>query len=210
MSELIGVLIGFVLTLFVYSYIWRDNPLYRLAVHILVGVSAAYAAVVVGQAVFQPLAQEWLQAGTVAPLWIVPLIFTLLLLLKLLRPLAWMGNSAMALLVGVGAAVSLVGAIAGTLLPQITARYQDGLIGLLVALLTLCVLLYFHFTGRLTADGRVVMPIWQRYTAVVGRVVITITLAALFAGLLNTSIVLLAGRVTFFINRFATLLEQFL
>jgi hypothetical protein len=209
MSELAGLLLGFILTLFVYSYIWRDNPLYRLAVHLLVGVSAGYAVVIVTQTVFVPIWLELRQPGPLSVGWLVPLLLALLLSLKLVRPLAWLGNSAVALLVGVGAAVALVGAISGTLLPQITAAYTDAATGILVALLTVSVLLYFHFTGRLTTDGQVVMPIWQRYAAVAGRVVITITFAALFAGLFNTAIALLAGRVAFFVNQFVALLGQF-
>jgi len=34
------------LTLMVFSFLWRDNPLYKLAEHIFVGVSAAYWMVV--------------------------------------------------------------------------------------------------------------------------------------------------------------------
>jgi hypothetical protein len=209
MSELAGLLLGFILTLFVYSYVWRDNPLYRLAVHLLVGVSAGYATVIVVQTVFVPIWVELRQPGLLSVAWVVPFFMALLLSLKLVRPLAWLGNSVIALLVGVGAAVALVGAVSGTLLPQIAATYADAVTGVLVALLTISVLLYFHFTGRLTTDGRVVMPVWQRYAAVAGRVVITITFAALFAGLLNTAIVLLAGRVAFFLNQFTALLGQF-
>jgi hypothetical protein len=209
MSELAGLLLGFLLTLFVYSYIWRDNPLYRLAVHLLVGAGAGYAAVILMQTVFLPVLQALSQPGTLPVAWIVPFLFALLLLLKLVRPLAWLGNSAVAYLVGVGAAVALIGAIAGTLLPQITAVYPDVISGILVAVLTLLVLLTFHFTGRLTAGGQVVMPVWQRYAATVGRAVIMVTFAALFAGLLNTSIVLLSSRVAFFVNRFVILFEQF-
>ena len=43
----IGLIIGAVLTVFVLTYIIGDNFLFRLAVYILIGASAAYAAVVV-------------------------------------------------------------------------------------------------------------------------------------------------------------------
>jgi hypothetical protein len=210
MDELIGLTVGFLLTLFIYSYIWRDNPLYRLAVHLLVGVSAAYAAVVVIQAVLAPVMVELIEAGTAASHWFIPLFLVFLLFLKLVRPVAWLGNSATAFLVGVGAAVALVGAIVGSLLPQVMASYATPALGIIIAPLTICTLLYFHFTGRLTADGQVVLPFWQRYPALIGQVVITITFGALFAGALNTSIVLLAGRIAFFIERFTVVFDQFL
>jgi hypothetical protein len=123
----------------------------------------------------------------------------------------------MAILMAIGAAVGLIGAITGTLLPLISASYGGqveglggGIVGLLVAILTICTLLYFHFTGRLTPDGAVIMPIWQRYAGLAGQVVITITLAAIFAATLSSSLVLLSSRVGFFINEFEILFSTIL
>ena len=122
-NDLIGLIIGFLLTIFIYSYIWGDNPLYRLAVHILVGVSAAYAAVVVVDKLLLPFYRDLQDTPSDLALitGLVPLLLGLLLVLKRLPRLAWMGTGTMALLIGVGAAVSLMGALTGTLLPQITA-----------------------------------------------------------------------------------------
>ena len=54
--DLIGLIIGLTLTIFVYSYLFIGNRApYRLALHILVGASAAYAAVIVVQRVIVPL-----------------------------------------------------------------------------------------------------------------------------------------------------------
>ena len=44
--DFIGSIIGFILTLMVFSYLLGDNGLFRLAVYILVGVSAGFVAVV--------------------------------------------------------------------------------------------------------------------------------------------------------------------
>lgn len=202
MNETIAVLIGFVLTLLIYSYLVGDNPLYRLAVHLLVGVSAAYAAVIAVRELVWPLAQRLL-ADPTAPdnlPWLVPLIFALLLLLSLIRPVAWLSNSSVGALVGVGAAVALVGAITGTLIPQAIGGGDDAVIAAVVAVLTVLTLLYFQFTGRRNADGVVVLPGWQRLLASGGRLVLTIALAALFSGLLITSLGLLVERVRFYLS----------
>lgn len=202
MNETIAVLIGFMLTLLIYSYLVGDNPLYRLAVHLLVGVGAAYAAVIAVREFVWPLAQRLL-ADPTAPdnlLWLVPLIFALLLLLSLIRPVAWLSNSSVGALVGVGAAVALVGTITGTLIPQAIGGGDDALIAAVVAVLTVLVLLYFQFTGRRNADGVVVLPGWQRLLAGGGHLVLTIAFAALFAGLLTTSLGLLVERVRFYLS----------
>jgi hypothetical protein len=202
MNETIAVLIGFLLTLLIYSYLIGDNPLYRLAVHLLVGVSAAYAAVIAVEEVFWPLAQQ-LSAAPTAPenlIWLAPLVFALLLLLSWIRPVAWVSNSSVGALVGVGAAVALVGAITGTLVPQAIGGGDDPVMSAIVAILTVLALLYFQFTVRADADGLPVLPAWRRLLAAAGRVVLTIALAGLFAGLLTTSLALLVERVRFFFS----------
>ena len=52
---------------------------------------------------------------------IIPLLFGVTLLAKLSPRISWIGNFAMAVLVGVGAAVAIGGALLGTLMPQLSA-----------------------------------------------------------------------------------------
>jgi hypothetical protein len=113
----------------------------------------------------------------------------------------------MAVIISVGAAVGLLGAIIGTLIPQITATYQNGLITLIVALLTVIVLAYFHFTGRFVSgrEGQDV-PKWYQYVSIAGKFVMTIALAGVFAGLLSTSLVLLGERLGYYFDSFRTLI----
>jgi hypothetical protein len=208
MNELVTVLIGFILTLFIYSYLVGDNPLYRLAVHLLVGVSAAYAAVVAVREVFLPLAQR-LVADPVATdslLWLLPLFFALLLMLSWLRPVAWLADSSVGALVGVGAAVALVGTITGTLIPQVFLVENNILLAASIAVLTVLALLYFQFTGKPGVDGTFAVAGAQRIIAIGGRLVLTIAFAALFAGLLATSLALLVERVSFFASWFVELI----
>ena len=47
MFETIGPIIAAVLTLLVFSYIFGDNVLFKLAAHIFVGVAVGYAIIVV-------------------------------------------------------------------------------------------------------------------------------------------------------------------
>ncbi|MCP4426212.1 MAG: hypothetical protein GY803_17110 [Chloroflexi bacterium] len=204
-GELIGLLIGLVLTLFIYSYVIGDNPLYRLAVHMLVGVSAAYAAVVVIRQVVMPAVDQIRQNPTdqASLLWLVPFIFVLLLLLKRVPTLAWLGNNSVAFLVGVGAATALLGALTGTLWPQVMAasspnapQYQ----GILIAVLTVATLFVFQFTGRVK-DGQWKRPFWQQGVAQIGRAALMIAFGALFAALFNTSLILLSSRFSYFVTQ---------
>ena len=210
-SEFGWAIIGFLLTLLVFSFVLRDNPLYRLAVHLLVGVSAGYVVVIAIREVVLPVVETIVrEPGRPAGLvWILPLLLALLLLLKAIPRISWVGNSSMAILIGIGAAVGLVGAIVGTLFPQVTVRYESAFLGLFVALLSILTLAYFHFSGRASENGMATLPRWFEYVRSLGRVVITITLAGLFAGVLSTSIVLLTERVGLFVELFSQILDSF-
>lgn len=209
LGEFGGIFLGFLLTIAILSFIIKDNPLYRLAVHILVGVSAGYAVVVVIREVIRPLIDGLFQSTSlmVRLYWIVPIILAVLLLLKIIPRTAQIGNSAMAVIIGVGAAVGLVGAIVGTLIPQIFVQYGNAVLGIGIGLLAIIALAYFFFTARQSEQGEAEAPDWYPYVGMAGRVVITITLAGLFAGALNTSIVLLVQRVGFYMDSFTRIFE---
>ena len=106
--EIISALIGLILTLMVFSYLIRDNPLFRIAVYLFIGVASGYAATVVWHYVLVPKLFQSL--STLNPLTIVPFVFGISLLAKLSPRTSWVGNFAMAILVGVGAAAAVGGA----------------------------------------------------------------------------------------------------
>ncbi len=204
-EEAVGLIVGLILTLLIYSYLVGDNPLYRLAVHILVGVSAGYAAVVVVQRVVLPIITEARENPQVSAInWLIPLIFFLLLFLRRLPKLGWISNLTLALLIGVGTAVALVGALSGTLIPQLTAfNASTPIQGLLIALLTISTLFTFQFTllrRRNNENLAWQQPKWHRSITRLGQTVLMITFGALFAALLSTSLVLLADRINFFLE----------
>lgn len=209
--ELIGILIGFILTLFVYSYLFGDNPLYRLAVHVLVGVSAAYAAVFVVAQVLLPIYDQIARDPISLPslLWLIPTGMALLLIIKRL-PATWLGNVPVAYLIGVGAAIALLGAIQGTLLPQIfeIGQASTAVTSLITVLFTAITLLSFQFTARKKADDDAEWnpPAWQRGVQFVGQVLLTIMFGALFTAVLTTSLTLFVERITYFIAQLMEIL----
>jgi len=52
--DLAGTFLGFVLTLMTFSYVFGDNALFRIAIHIFIGVSAGYAAIIAWYSVIWP------------------------------------------------------------------------------------------------------------------------------------------------------------
>lgn len=212
--HVIGVWVAFVLTLMVLSYLFGDNPLYRLAEHLLVGTAAGYAVVVAYHSILRPRLFAPLSEDPVGQwyLW-VPLVLGLLLLAKAKRSIAWLGNTTMAFLFGTGIALAVGGALIGSLGPQIGATWLslnpsdyalEGWMGVWNAVLIILgvsgVLLYFYYTssgekrrGRLWAGLRAA---WGR----VGYWFLLITLGAIFANTIVARLSLLIGRVRFLLD----------
>lgn len=122
MNDVIGVWIGAILTLLVFSYLFKDTPLFRIAQAIFVGVAVGYAAAVAIDIVLVPKLFIPLLADTEKqwPLFI-PLVFGLLLFAKLRTSWASAGNLGIGFLFGVGSALAIGGALGGILVPQLRA-----------------------------------------------------------------------------------------
>jgi len=208
-SDSIWVWMAALLTIMVYSYLLGDNPLYRLAEHVFIGSSVAYAVVVVIRGVLVPLLLVPLTSGETGEkvLAIVPLVLGLLLWAKLKTSWAWLGNFSVAFLLGVGAALAIGGALFGSILPQVRATVNamdlSGLgSGLIIVIGTLSTLLYFHFAtgakGSLSGVGTGFIRAWARF----GRWFIMIAFGAIFANTVMARISLLIGRVRFLLDVF--------
>ena len=213
-ESLVGRIVAFALSLMVLSYLIGDNPLYRIALHIFVGAAAGYTAIVLVQSVLAPrlfIITNWQKAVTSAqvneylPLvsLIIPAILAVMLLFKLNPRSSLLGNLPLALMVGVGAAVAVAGAITGTIFPQVSASWNadPNLINaLIVNLCTVLALFYFFYSRRPQAEGQARPSVWGQVFAIFPRAVITITLAALYAGALAASLAVFSDRIRFILD----------
>ncbi|MCS7178681.1 MAG: hypothetical protein RML46_02670 [Anaerolineae bacterium] len=194
--DLLGLMVGTLLTLMVLSYIIGDNPFYRLALHLFIGTTVGYGlavtvVTVLVQTVFPALqSNPDEQARTV-----FPLVLGLLLLFKGFPRWAGWGNLSTAFLVGVGSAVAVSGALLGTILPQSAAVGAPGPWSILLFVGTVGTLLAFTFTvPRRPAIQRLwnwTLGLWGR----VGRLFLLAALGAAFATALISSLTVLVGRV---------------
>jgi len=192
-----------VLTVLIFSYLLGDNFLYRIAVHLLIGVAAGYALIVAFEAVLLPWWRASFAQGLLSPnaaFGALPLLIGVLLAFKLSPRFARFGNLGLAVVLGVGTGVALWGAIVGTLLPlaQQTAnalagdRLIDGIVGVVG---TACTLLYFTYLGVRRPNGQIDSPLPIRVLAKVGQGVIVITLGATFGLVLLSALTVFTGVV---------------
>jgi hypothetical protein len=210
-------LAGLVFTLMIFSYVIGDNFLFRLALYIFTGVSAGYIASVSWQQVLWPKLISPLFLGSTLDvlLLIVPLIGSLMILMKISPRLAGVGRFAMAFIVGAGAAVTVVGAIRGTLIPQVAGTINAfdtnlGTLGMLtngtaILLGTVLTLIYFHFGAQTKSDGSVRRFGFIEVLAWLGRFFVGVTLGTVFAGVYAAALTALIERVSSMVNLFGNL-----
>ena len=208
--DLIAGIIAFLFTIMVLSYLIGDNPLFRFAIYVFVGVSAGYVAAVAWWEVLWPDVILPIMNGTPMQkaLLAVPILLSGLLLMKAWPPLSRLGMPAMGLLVGTAAAVAIGGAVSGTLFPQIgatmdafapirTTTAEAFVDGLLILAGVVTTLVYFHFGARTTADGTVRRFRAIEATATVGGIFVAITLGVLFAGIYSAALTAMIQRLYF-------------
>lgn len=217
--DLITGALSFIITIMILSYVIGDNPIFRIAIYLFIGVSAGYIAAVAWWQVLWPKLVLPLRSGSTIDrsLAIIPLLGVVLILMKVFPRLSKIGSPAMAYLAGVGAAVAIGGGLTGTLYPQMAATINAfdlnrvstgnvlGYMGLLrdggvILVGVISSLAYFHFGARARPDGSVRRFGFIELLAWIGQIFIGITLGVIFAGVYSAAL-------TMFIERISSLLR---
>ena len=152
LAVIIGVWVAALLTLAIFSFLFKDNPLYKFAEHLFVGVSAGYWLVILIQTsladlLLEPLRKDLANGGPFASaakaegflLNLVPLALGVMMLLRLFPKIAWISRVPIAFVLGTGAGVAIPTALqtfvisplwATLLLPIVPTSAQAWLAGL--------------------------------------------------------------------------------
>ncbi len=212
-SELLTLIVGVALTVMVFSYILGDRLFFGIATHILIGVSAAFLALVVMQKVILPYLVLPLAEPNGPGFWLalVPLALSILMILMFFRRGTQAGAIPLAFLGGALAALAIVGITRGTLAPQILSmlgRFEpdqlmreaqpqwSAILGAVMILLgVISVLFVFHHRGQSKA-GEVVRPVFLEGVGSIGQIFIGITFGALFVGLFSSALIALISSLS--------------
>lgn len=214
--DVIGFGLAALFTIAILSYLIGDNPLYRVAINLFVGITAGYAVVVVSYNVLKPWALrlwtlEFAEVG-----WILSAFAALLgliLVMRAFRLAAPLGTWVMAFLVGVGAAVAIGGAVTGTLFPQMQASFislfpsnlEKWGSDLIILFGTLTTLGFFYYGARGERGQKVERPPLVRFIAPFGQIFIGTAFGTLYAGALVASLAFFAGSLQTLIDAIANL-----
>lgn len=213
LSDTFRLWIDAALTLMILSFLYKDNPLYKFAEHLFVGVSAAYSMVIgVWDHLVPNLIAKLFPTAVTSILpsaanqtpqyhYLIPAIFGLLLLTRLIDRIAWMSRWALAFIVGGAAGFNLprylesdfIAQVKSTIVPLVVLNdtgsvFWGGSFSNIVLIVgVVCGLVYFFFsvehTGAIGTVSRV------------GIYVLMVTFGAAFGYTVMARISLLIGRM---------------
>jgi len=207
-ATVFGAWVATGLTLFIFSFLYKDNPLFKLAEHLYVGVSVGYTIVkaydtVIVHLIVKPLFEQ----GEIALL--IPVAIGMLMLTRYVPKAAWLSRYAFAFIVGVGSGLAIPRTISSFILKQIedTVRPLLSLAGndgvtfsmnllnpasnlnaIIILIGVSSVLFYFFFSIEHSGPGKVV--------ARTGVLFLMIAFGAAFGYTVMARMSLLIGRLT--------------
>lgn len=207
-ATVLGAWVATGLTLFIFSFLYKDNALFKLAEHLYVGVSVGYTIVkaydtVIVHLIVKPIFEQ----GEYALL--IPVAIGMLMLTRYVPKAAWLSRYAFAFIVGVGSGLAIPRTISSFILRQIedTVRPLLSLAGgdgvtfsmnllnpsssinvIIILIGVISVLFYFFFSIEHSGPGKVV--------ARTGVIFLMIAFGAAFGYTVMARMSLLIGRLT--------------
>jgi len=200
----LGIITAAGLTLALYSFLYKDNPFFKTAENIYVGVAAAY---IFGQywyptiygEIYVRLAELGGEDGESGDWWLLaPTLLGFLMLTRFSRRFDWLSRYSFAFFVGLGAGLTIPRTISSFILAQIEPTLQplswsiEGLNLLIILIGVVAVLVYFFFSVE--------------HSGVVGQVsrvgiwFLMVSFGASFGYTIMARLSLLIGRVTFLLG----------
>jgi hypothetical protein len=196
--DVIGLWVGWVLMLTIYSYpLYKENPVYRFSEHLYIAVMLAVNLVTNFSNVMRICITPLMQGDITM---VVPLIVGIMIYAMLIPDYRWVSRYPVALLVGAGFGLGIRGTIGpniqDAIVSTITAPSGGGIMEwinfLYIAVGLICSLMYFLLTyehsGPLQAPTRI------------GRLFIMIGLGAYFGNTVLFRFTMLTGRAQFFLQ----------
>ncbi len=199
MLQTIGIWIAALLTLCIFSFLYRDNPFYKFAEHLFIGVSAGYWAM-----------YEWyniLVPNLAKPLFIehrlillVPFFLGIMMLLRLFPKIGWISRWPLAFIVGMTSGYYLVTFLQTNALEQARATILplNNINNIILVVGVGTGLLYFFFSK----EHKGIIGVSAR----IGRMFLMITFGASFGYTVMARISLLIGRFYFLLGNWLRLI----
>jgi hypothetical protein len=197
-----GIWLGAFFTFCIFSFLYKDNPFYKVAEQIFVGLSAGYWLILtiydtLIPNLFEPLGQNFSEKYFL----LFPAFLGILMLMRLFPKMEWVSRYPIALLIGTTAGISFLRYLKSDVINQLTATIINpfaansigemfGQIILIVG--TICGIVYFYFSKKHEGAFGV--------TARIGIYFLMISFGAAFGYTVMGRISLLIGRLQFILG----------
>lgn len=145
--EFIGITLASLLTLAIYSFLYKDNPFYKLAEHIFAGISAGYYVGLVWHSIIkQQLLIPLLNQHQY--LFIIPGILGILMFTRFVPKISWISRISLAFVIGNTAGITLIQQLHGIVIPQTRSTFLDitSISGLVMVIGVISTIIYFYFS----------------------------------------------------------------
>lgn len=188
-----GIWVAAAFTLMIYSYPYKETPLFKFAEHTMIGLGVAITTVMGVRNILDISIASIVNEGQIT--WLIPILLGLALFTRYSDQYAWLSRLPLALLVGVGIGISMGGMIDSSFIRQIRSSVTNvaNLDQALLVLMIILTLTYFIFSLgiRQREEGAL------KYTSMIGRYVMMIYFGALFGNTVMTRMSLFIGRMRF-------------
>lgn len=196
--NIFGTWLAVFLTLAIFSFLYKDNPIYKFAEHLYVGVSAAYWMIYYFNNAIVP--NLWEPIFKAHNFWyLIPGVLGLLVFTRFFPKIAWISRWSFAFYIGVGVGVSIPATMQGQIIPQIHATlvplsgtFLVIFTNILAVLGVLCTLVYFFFSREHKG--------FLGTSAKVGIYFVMVSFGASFGYTVMARISLLIGRMQFLLG----------
>ncbi|MDY0151239.1 MAG: hypothetical protein RBS43_03080 [Candidatus Cloacimonas sp.] len=197
-----GLWLAVFFTFSIFSFLYKDNPLYKLSEQIFVGLSAAYWLVYMIYSILLPN----LVTKLITDFWgnvilLIPAALGLMMLLRIFPKIQWVSRFPIAIMIGTSAGISmlrytksdLVSQISATMINPFAASTVSGVIGnFLLIIGTICGVYFFYFSKK--QEGISAVP------SKIGIWFLMISFGASFGYTVMARISLLIGRLEFLLK----------
>ena len=208
--ELFGIWVAALLTLCIYSFLYRDNPFYRFAEHLFVGISVGYGIVLSIHQGLIPFAWKPFEAAITGDslrgfIKLIPISIGLLFFARLSPRHTWLVRYPIAILIGFGSGIAIPNVLRANIFEQTRgtiepfAAIHAGTLtgwGIFEAVLMIagvvCTLTYFFFS--IEHRGPV------KWISKVGIAFLMIGFGSAFGNTVMGRVALLIQRVDFLLN----------
>ena len=200
-----GVWIAALLTLFIFSFLYKDNPLYKFAEHLFVGVSAGYIVVQqFWQVLFPNLIEPMFFRAATPDSWKFwfGAVLCILLFTRFFAKASWLSRFAIAVIIGVYAGAKTTGFAQAEVVAQVQATMLDlwdpaniaaSINNIVLVVGVVCTLVFFFFSTehKGAVGGAAKLGIWY----------LMVSFGAAYGFTVMSRISLLIGRFQFLLDR---------